>query len=782
MWLQTESESAIQVISTPDLVTRDPTWKGLDHYHSLMLDRLYKLAIQTQKDEQSRLQAKAQAEQDLLSSALGQLATVLDKDQMPTPSSERATHDPLVIACQWVCQALGIPAETLARAPEKAGQASVALDRIAQAMRVQKRRVVLHGEWWHQENGPLLAFEGEQAFEHPVALLQRTFREYELCDPVRQTRTLVTRQVAETLHPFAYAFYRPFPARALSAWDLVRFGFQGNRSDLRTFLLAGVAGGTLALLVPLTTGWLLNELIPDNEFSQISQVFAALLVSAIASTAFHFARSIALVRIQARVSASLQAAIWDRLLNLPTSFFRRFSAGDLASRAMGVETIRRTLTTTTLSAIFGGVFAVLNIGMMFYYSPRLAWISALLVLVVVATATIVGYAQTGHQRHLTRIRGQLYGLILQLVTGITKLRVAGAEGRAFAFWSKRFRAQKDWDYRAQRTVNLLSTLHAVYPTLNAMVLFALAAATSGESGTLSAGDFVAFYAAFGQLLSAGLQTSASLLAIFSIVPVYERARPILETLPEVDDLKADPGELSGEIDVDHVDFSYHSSGPQILYDLSLHIEPGEFIALVGPSGSGKSTLFRLLLGFEAPQAGTILYDGQELNKLNIRAVRRQIGVVLQTGKLVRGTVLENIVGSAPLTVEEAWQAARLVGLDQDIEQMPMGMYTVISTGGSTLSGGQRQRILIARAIVHRPRILLFDEATSALDNITQATVSQSLAHIQATRIVIAHRLSTIRQADRILVLEHGRIVQVGTYAELASQQGLFTDLARRQTL
>lgn len=265
-----------------------------------------------------------------------------------------------------------------------------------------------------------------------------------------------------------------------------------------------------------------------------------------------------------------------------------------------------------------------------------------------------------------------------------------------------------------------------------------------------------------------------------IVPLYERARPILQTPPEVDPAKTVPGDLSGEVELSHVSFRYQADGPLVLDDVSVQVRPGEFIAFVGPSGAGKSTIIRLLLGFETPAAGSIYYDRDDLDGLDRQALRRQIGVVLQDGKLMPGDVFSNIVGSAPLTLEDAWDAAQLAGLEDDIHDMPMGMQTVIGEGGGTLSGGQRQRLMIARAVVSRPRILLLDEATSALDNRTQAAVSRSLERLKATRIVVAHRLSTIRNADCIYVLDGGHIVQRGSYADLIQQPGMFADLAKRQ--
>jgi ATP-binding cassette subfamily C protein len=298
--------------------------------------------------------------------------------------------------------------------------------------------------------------------------------------------------------------------------------------------------------------------------------------------------------------------------------------------------------------------------------------------------------------------------------------------------------------------------------------------------SLSLGAFLAFNVAFAQVLASAILFSSVIGSAVEIVPLCERARPILETAPEVTEAKAIPAGLRGDIEISHVSFRYQPDGPLILDDVTLHARPGEFVAIVGPSGAGKSTIVRLLLGFESPASGPIYYDHEDLARLDCQAVRRQVGVVLQDGKLMTGDLFSNIVGASTLTLDDAWDAARLAGLDEDIRQMPMGMQTVVSEGGSTLSGGQRQRLMIARAVVGRPAILLFDEATAALDNETQATVSRSLEGLKATRVVVAHRLSTVRQADRIYVMEAGKVVQQGNYDELMAQGGLFAELVRRQ--
>ena len=279
-----------------------------------------------------------------------------------------------------------------------------------------------------------------------------------------------------------------------------------------------------------------------------------------------------------------------------------------------------------------------------------------------------------------------------------------------------------------------------------------------------------------------LSLTASVASLAAIAPLYDRLRPLLDATPETSEAAADPGSLTGAIELRHVTFRYAPDAPPVLDDISIAIRPGEFLAVVGASGSGKSTLIRLLLGFEKPEAGGISFDGRDQSGMDLGALRRQIGVVLQDGRLMSGSLLENVVGGADLTQEQAWTALRQAGLEADVRAMPMGLQTVVSEDSATLSGGQRQRLLIARALARTPRILIFDEATSALDNRTQAMVNQSLERLHVTRIVVAHRLSTIVNAHRIIVLDRGRIVESGDFETLLAAGGQFAAMARRQML
>ncbi len=788
--LAAEADTALHTAATRDELNRTEFWSGLQGFHQLVLAGAAGNAAELEAAEQGRVLRRAQSEALALRAAVARLAGAVaapSDDAVEAdvePLGPVREEDALFAACRLVGARLGVAI----RPPPEAGEPRRRSDpviAIARASRVRLRRVRLADGWWREDHGPLLGFRAGD--ERPVALLQTSPTRYELIDPQGGTRTPATAANARPtegagpgLRPFGYAFYRPFPARSLTAWQLVDFALRGTWRDGLRVVLLGLAGSVMGLLTPIIVTWVFNKIVPAAEQSQLLVVVLALLSASIAAALFHFARGVAVLRLQTIMDGSVQAAIWDRLLNLPATFFRRYATGDLAMRALGVVAIPQVLTDAGLSVLLSFVFSLANFVLLFVYAPGLAGLAGLVLAAAVLTTTGFAWRQLGYQRRVYAARGKVAGLVLQLLTGIARLRLAGAEDRALAVWAQDFGVQKGLAYRARAVASNLTAFDAALPILGTAVVFAGVAALPQD--TLSLGVFLAFIAAFTQMLAAAGSLGWVVRDAVQVVPLYERARPILEALPEADVTSADPGELSGDIELSHVSFRYQADGPLVLDDISVQIRAGEFVAFVGPSGAGKSTLLRLLLGFERPTAGSVYYDRLDLAGLDCQAVRRQVGVVLQDGKLLTGDLYSNIVGSSLMSQEDAWEAARLAGLDEDIARMPMGMQTVVSEGGSTLSGGQRQRLLIARAVAARPRILLLDEATSALDNETQAQVSRSLERLKATRVVIAHRLSTIQAADRICVLDGGRIVQVGRHDELAARPGLFKELVERQMI
>ncbi len=784
-WLELGTGAKLKVEPTRGLLGKDDLWSGLGHLHDLVLDCATQLSAQAVASERERLRQKAAADRRAFSGAVSRLADTLDGGKPGARSGSHkaiagatgAIEDPLFTAVQMVGTAAGIQ---MRPAPRESG-ASMRRDplaTIAQTSRVRTRLVMLRDGWWRTDAGPFLAYL--EADQRPVALIPTPRTGYMLHDPVAHTEERVTAAVAMRLDPRGYSFYRPFADAAIGIKDLVVFGLHGCTRDVTTVILMCIATGLLTLLTPIATGLVFNDIIPGADRPQLLQLTLGLIVIAIATAVFGIANSIALVRIEGKMTASMQSAVWDRLLSLPLPFFRPYSAGDLATRAMGIDAIRQMLSGATVTALLGAFVSLFHFGLLFHYNVKLGAWATLLIAIAVGAAAVCSRLQMRQERAVAGIRVKLAGTILQFLSSVGKLRIAGAEVRAFAIWARQFSDQRQRQYNARTIGNAYGAFIAAFPITASLILYALAMPILADGKTLRTGDFLAFMSSFGTCLAGMLSAAMALLGTLSVVPLYEQAKPILVTRPEVDQGKSDPGTLSGDIELQRLRFRYHSNGALVLRDITLQIRSGEFVAFVGPSGSGKSTILRLLLGFEVPEAGGIFYDGQDLAGLDCQAVRRQIGVVLQSGRVMSGDLFTNIVGASLATIDDAWEAASMAGFDQDIRNMPMGMHTVVSEGGGTLSGGQRQRLMISRALVQKPRILLFDEATSALDNRTQDIVTASLEHLKATRVLVAHRLSTIIRAHRIYVVDGGRIVESGNYETLMAARGMFSELARRQ--
>lgn len=779
-WLQVAEKSSILCADFNEVQSEDPEWQWLEHLHEVILDSLLYLSKRRDAEERERIKTQKDSDVALAHRTLLHLASPLVGGEAAV-IEEGITKDPLLIACRAIGARMGIHFRASAE-KNVAVSHRYAVEVIAKASNTRSRRVLLRGEWWKQGAGPLLGFMKDD--DRPVALLPTGETGYEAYDALKNRTTQIDHSSASQLNSFAYSFYRPFPTAKLKGRDLLLFGVSLSKRELLMTLLMGVAGGILGMVFPIATGIVFDRIIPGADRRQLFQITALLLTSAVAAAFFTLVRSFAVLRLEARVDSSLQAAMWDRVLRLPARFFRDFSSGDLAVRSLAMSQIRQILTGSTLSSMLSGIFSVFSLGLLFYYSWPLALVASALALFALLVSGASAYVQLRYARRLARVRGAIASMLLQFVNGVTKLRVSGTENRAFSAWAFAFSEQKRLYMTIRQLANRLTVFNSIFPVVALAIIFWAAGGLVGRPGFagISTGAFLAFLAAFIQFLAAMLQLTSSAVSILGIVPIYERAKPILQALPEVDEGKAHPGEVQGAVEVNHLSFRYSPDSPLVLRDISFSICAREFVAFTGPSGSGKSTLLRLLLGFEQLESGTIAYDGQDIGGVDLQALRQQIGVVLQSGRLISGTVFDNIVGSLPLTHDDAWEAARMAGLDRDIKAMPMGMHTFVSEGGGGFSGGQRQRLMIARAIVNKPRVLFFDEATSALDNQTQAIVSRSLETLRATRIVIAHRLSTIINADEIFVFERGAIVQRGSYAQLLHEPGLFQELVQRQTL
>ncbi|MEO1248632.1 MAG: NHLP bacteriocin export ABC transporter permease/ATPase subunit [Pseudomonadota bacterium] len=648
---------------------------------------------------------------------------------------------------------------------------------LARRVGVRTRRVLLRPDWHKQDLGILISAHGED--RSPIALMPNTRGSYDVFDPEQGTVANVGPD-ANRIGPTAYGLYRPLSQSRLRLADLAGFVWRDIRADGLTAIFAGGAVGLLGALLPIMAAVIVDAVVPSGNLPLLTQLGIALVLIAALSFAFSATRDIALHRIDGRTAAALQAALWDRLLRLPLPFFRRFSAGDLAQRVAGMEAVRRALVDLAMRASIAFAFSLFNVVLLFVFAPSVASLAVILVLGLAFLTAIAASMQLRYARQIAEVEGQLSGLVIQYLQGVAKLRVAGAESRAFAKWAERYAEERRARVRLGRLRNRHESFSSAYEILALLVLFAAMSALAPTE--LSVGVFIAFLMAFGAFQSAFLGFAKSSIALLSVLPQLERGRPLLDAQLETEAHKIDPGPLKGGIQVSGLVFSYSADGQPLFDGLDLDIRPGQRIALVGKSGAGKSSLIRLLLGFERPQAGAILYDGQNLESLDLSQLRRQIGVVLQTGRVFGGSILDNIRGSNDLSLDRCLEAAQAAGLEGDLARMPMGLHTPLTEGAATLSGGQRQRILIARALAARPRLLFLDEATSALDNRTQKIVTETLDRTGATSIVVAHRLSTVRTADKICVIDQGRVQEQGSFDELMALDGRFAELASRQLL
>lgn len=773
-WLLASAALELHSRPTAAALVDGDAWAGVANLHQILFETASLNLRLANVDEYNRLKARrtaTEAERDLAFKALQSVtATGSRIDVAPVRGDS-----PLMGALRLIGRAEGF--EVRPPANLKPGDTPT-LEEIARASGLRLRTITLRDGWWKYDFGSLLALD--QNTKQPLALLGAQDQP-RLIDPA-QGEELRFDEARERLAPTAFELTAPLPFRAINFRELLGFALTQGWRDLIPMLAMGAILGLLGLMMPIATAYIIDSVIPNHEGGHLIELGLALAV--LGGTAFvvNYVSTLAFTRAESCMGRAVQSGIMDRVLRLPMSFFQNYSAGDLATRVMAITQIQTLLSTSSVNAILGGIFGIFSFGLMFFYDVRLALWAALLTLVYLVLSLVLSYLRLRQERPLAALTGKLNNTLLQLILGVAKIRLAAGEDRAFARWASLFAQGRRYQLASQRLGAWQAALNQVL-TLSGLLLFVVLIGKPAENVDLIAiGAFAALLVAFQSFAASLAMMIMVTTGLIAIQPQIERARPLLDAAPEIGEEKADPGSLSGAIEVSHLSFRYAPEGPLILDNVSLEIAPGEFVALVGASGSGKSTLLRLLLGFEQPEAGGILFDGQDLAGIDATAVRRQMGVVMQNAQLMPRSLYDNILGTGSGALKNAWEAAAQVGLAEDIRQMPMGMQTVILEGGGALSGGQMQRLMIARAIVGRPKILLLDEATSALDNRTQAVVTESLDRLRVTRVVVAHRLSTVVNADRIYVFEAGRIIEVGHYAELIQANGPFARLAERQML
>lgn len=776
-WLQAPTPARIKAMTSSENPDEEILQAGLKNLVRYVAEWVETRNRRRDEEDLELLRAREAQEELATSAAFDELGNIFQSDV----SRPQMGKSPLMGALLAIGKHQGIEF-TEGGGPSVSAE-DLTLADICRRSRVRFRIVMLRDRWWKTDSGPLFAVRNET--KEAVALLPTRGGGYELFDPRTGDRTAVNGSIAETLQEKAAMFYRPIAEPIRGAFQLFKFGLSPLKFEFIMVMLFGMAGSLLGLLIPQQTLQLLDLAIPDSNEFLLWQAAIVLTSVAIGQTIFLLCQSWLTVRLQVHTTASLQGAIFDWILRLPATFFRKYSNGDLLNRLMLVSQISNEIGASALRSLVVGTLSLVNLGLLFYYSAQLAVIALAIGLI---SCSLTAYVSTNIRKIALKIEvlsGTLFGFVYQTIMGITKIRSCGAEKRVFHQWTVRFTDQLRLFHRQQEYEDIVVLFNLIVPTLTSLLIFGLASMLMfGNNGSqtplLSIGTFVAFNTALGQFLAGATSATETFVRIIDNINKAKLLEPILETDPETNPGSADPGHLKGKIELESVSFRYREDGPLILDNLSLEVNPGEFVALVGTSGCGKSTIFRLLLGFESPQTGNVLFDGQNLSGLDVTSVRRQIGVVLQETRVTAGSIYELVCGNSQAPLEEVWQALRDAAMAEEVEELPMGIHTIVSEGGSNFSGGQRQRLLIAQALIQKPSMLLFDEATSALDNRAQQLVTDSLNRRRVSRVTVAHRLSTIEAADRIYVLDAGQVIQCGNFEELVAVPGLFRKLVERQ--
>lgn len=642
---------------------------------------------------------------------------------------------------------------------------------------IMRRIVHLEKGWYRDACGAMLATKKDSG--EVVALLPTGLAGYSYLDRESGKRIRISRKNEGLFELEGIAFYKPFPLKKIGIPALMKYAFGTlSLADLVLFGLATLSAILVGMLTPKINHIIFSDVIENESMQLFFAITVFLVCVSVSSLLIGVLKSLLMARINTKLSLAVEAATMMRVMSLPPSFFKGYSAGELSGRAQYIGSLCNMLISTLLSTGLTSVFSLIYITQIFTYAPALVVPALVIIIVTILFSLVTSFVQMHISKSRMMLSTKESGMQYAMISGVQKIKLSGAEKRAFARWANLYAKGAAYTYDPPAFIKINGVINMAISFIGTLVMYWAAV----ESG-VSVADYYAFNTAYGMVSGAFMSLAGIALTVAQIKPIIDMAKPIMDAVPEISENKQVVTNLSGGIELHNVSFRYTETQPNVLDDFSLKIKAGQYVAIVGKTGCGKSTLLRLMLGFEVPQRGAVHFDGRDVATLDLKSLRRHIGTVMQDSKLFSGDIYSNIVISAPwLTMDEAWEAAEMAGIAEDIRRMPMGMHTMISEGSGGISGGQRQRLAIARAIAPKPKVLMFDEATSALDNLTQKQVSESLEKLKCTRIVIAHRLSTIRACDRIIVLDQGKIIEDGTYEELIAKKGFFAELVERQRL
>ncbi|MCR5774609.1 MAG: NHLP bacteriocin export ABC transporter permease/ATPase subunit [Lachnospiraceae bacterium] len=661
------------------------------------------------------------------------------------------------------------------RVPDKIEDPEEQLEYMLRPHGIMYRRISLSEGWYEDAYGPMLAKRLDD--DSAVALLQDPTGKYYFYDTRAQKKRTIDKKTAKLFDKDALCFYRPFPLKSMTMKDLLSYILKTvSQYDQICLILAAAVVTLVGTFMPRFQNLLLSSVLEKGNTTVLMAAGFFFIAFSLSSAMFSMVKTMFLNKIMTKTQFSVEAAVMMRVLSMPADFFHKHGTGELAQRVQYMNTLSESIMEVVYSTGLTALLSLIYIFQIRRFAPALMLPAIVIILVTIAATVILSFLSLNIAKARMEKDAGVSSLSYAIISGLQKIKLAGAEKRAFAKWAGLYSESAALQYDLPWYLKISGTIPTAIGLAGTVVLYWL----SIGSG-ISAADYFAFNSAYGMVMGAFQAMAGIALTIAQIKAVLDMARPIMEAEPEVAEDKEVVENLSGSIELAHVSFRYDEGLPLVVNDMNLKIKSGQYVAIVGRTGCGKSTLMRLLLGFEKPEKGAIYYDGKDIKKLDMKSLRRKIGVVMQNGRLIAGSIFENVSIACPnLTMDEAWEACEKAGIADDIRSMPMGMHTMVSEGSGGISGGQRQRLMIARAIAGKPRLLMFDEATSALDNKTQKQVTEALDALKCTRIVIAHRLSTIRQCDRILLLEGGKVIEDGTYEELMELNGKFAELVERQ--
>ena len=778
-WFLEATTPARLVLETTDEIVNDyALFKGLFLFHQWLF-AYFEIEQQHELEKFAKMsQQREENAKKLLDDSLHRLGSVFKKEEFYPLFSV----DPLTGAMHQIANRLKVK---IAEVKGKHATVDEQLEDLCNRSNLFYRQIKLKDNWWQCISQPTLAFYGKE--RQPVALLPHSDTQCVFFDPSSAQTVKVDETNAQQFGEKAFSFYVPLSQKKTTFLSLVHFTFSFCKKESVWLLALAIGLAILNLFLPFAMQQLFDVLSDSANFTVLKQLTTGLVLVAFSIWVFNVSKNFTLQRLRSLSLVRLQLGVWGRILTLPISFFRQYTSGETMNRYLSTMGIHQAIVTSGTSALFALAYMFFYFLQMFLFNPMLALYmsGAFLIVAVINLWCII--KQTTLLAAITRCAAKTEGFILQTIMGLSKIRVASAENRFFNLWSEKFVDKKKMELRFQRYQAFVGWITIVFPPLTTLLIYMFGLTIiqeqkPGVAGALTTGKFVGFAVSFSLFTSNALSVLQTVFVMMKMKPMWDNFKPLVTTPPEEIEGKESLSQITGKVVLDHISFRYEEEGPWILDDVSIVADPGEMIGIVGPSGSGKSTIVRQLLGFETPNLGSVYYDDKDLADLDTRSIRSRIGTVLQKGDLMAGSIYENIVGSGKYSLDEIKKAIYYAGFEADLKLMPMGLHTVIPMGGESFSGGQKQRLLLARALVALPKILILDEATSALDNINQNLVSTNLDQLKMTRIVIAHRLSTIKNADRIYVLVKGKIIQAGSYQELAEQPGIFASMLHRQRL